>query len=170
MLIRRSSCLPLSYLLSVIYSPALIRYIPAGVLRPKRGLGDSFLGGGPSMAMTKETAAVEDGWVVCFAGGHFVALRSYSPAPRRRGADYSASPRRRHEEHPRSPPRGHPRGEEDGKYSRRSYSPGYEGGSAAEPEKNGEDEIRERKASWGGRSVSRSPSGSRSRSVEASPR
>ncbi|CAN6898097.1 unnamed protein product, partial [Brassica oleracea] len=69
--------------------------------------------------------------------------KSYFPAPRRRGADYSASPRRRHEEHPRSPPRGHPRGEEDGKYSRRSYSPGYEGGSAAEPEKNGEDEIRE---------------------------
>ncbi|KAH0865083.1 hypothetical protein HID58_082294 [Brassica napus] len=27
------------------------------------------------MAMTKETAAVEDGWVVCCAGGHFVALR-----------------------------------------------------------------------------------------------
>lgn len=27
------------------------------------------------MAMTKETATVEDGWVVGFAGGHFVALR-----------------------------------------------------------------------------------------------
>ncbi|KAG2328918.1 hypothetical protein Bca52824_000098 [Brassica carinata] len=94
---------------------------------------------------------------------------------RRRGADYSASPRRRHVERPRSPPRG-PRGEEDGKYSRRSYSPGHEGGAAPDQDRNVDDDIRE-KPSYepeerrrGGRAVSRSPSGSRSRSAEASPR
>ncbi|XP_010504402.1 PREDICTED: serine/arginine-rich SC35-like splicing factor SCL30 isoform X2 [Camelina sativa] len=99
--------------------------------------------------------------------------RSYSPAPRRRGADYSPSPRRRQEERPRSPPRGPPRGE-DGKYSRRSYSPGYEGDAAPDRDRNGDTEIREKpgyepeERRRGGRAVSRSPSGSKS--VEASPR
>ncbi|EOA24419.1 hypothetical protein CARUB_v10017670mg, partial [Capsella rubella] len=102
--------------------------------------------------------------------------RSYSPAPRRRGADYSPSPRRRQEERPRSPPRGPPRGEEEVKYSRRSYSPGYEGDAAQDRDRNGDNEIREKpgyepeERRRGGRAVSRSPSGSRSRSVEASPR
>ncbi|XP_018477188.1 serine/arginine-rich SC35-like splicing factor SCL30 [Raphanus sativus] len=103
--------------------------------------------------------------------------RSYSPAPRRRGADYSASPRRRQEERPRSPLRSPPRGEGDAKYSRRSYSPGYEGAAAAEDrDTNGDNETREKpdyepeERRRGGREVSRSPSGSRSRSVEASPR
>ncbi|CAB75904.1 putative RNA binding protein [Arabidopsis thaliana] len=80
--------------------------------------------------------------------------RSYSPAPRRRG--------------------GPPRGEEDENYSRRSYSPGYEGAAAAAPDRdrNGDNEIREKPGyeaedrRRGGRAVSRSPSGSRSRSVE----
>ena len=46
-----------------------------------RGSGDSFLGRVLSIslrfrqAVKKATAAVEDGWVVCCAGGHFVALR-----------------------------------------------------------------------------------------------
>ncbi|CAG7905590.1 hypothetical protein BRARA_D00395 [Brassica rapa] len=102
--------------------------------------------------------------------------RSYSPAPRRRGADYSASPRRRQEERPRSPLRSPPRGEGDAKYSRRSYSPGYEGAAAGDRDANGDNETREKpdyepeERRRGGREVSRSPSGSRSRSVEASPR
>ncbi|KAL0668851.1 hypothetical protein Bca4012_031555 [Brassica carinata] len=104
--------------------------------------------------------------------------RSYSPAPRRRGADYSASPRRRQEERPRSPLRSPPRGEGDAKYSRRSYSPGHEGAAAAAGDRdaNGDNETREKpdyepeERRRGGREVSRSPSGSRSRSVEASPR
>ncbi|KAF3576613.1 hypothetical protein DY000_02032591 [Brassica cretica] len=104
--------------------------------------------------------------------------RSYSPAPRRRGADYSASPRRRQEERPRSPLRSPPRGEGDAKYSRRSYSPGHEGAAAAAGDRdaNGDNDTREKpdyepeERRRGGREVSRSPSGSRSRSVEASPR
>ncbi|KAI3868843.1 hypothetical protein MKX03_027600, partial [Papaver bracteatum] len=96
---------------------------------------------------------------------------SNSPAPRRR-ADYSVSPRRRPEDHSRSPlpvPRAqdidHPR--------RRSYSPGYVDGDRIPADGKpvyAADEDAPR-AEWRspGR-ASRSPSGSRSRSADLSPR
>ncbi|KAF5467311.1 hypothetical protein F2P56_017146 [Juglans regia] len=99
--------------------------------------------------------------------------RSYSPAPRRRG-DYSASPSRRQADHPRSP-RG-PRRERDVDQGR-SYSPGY--GNAVDQNENGNghreksayaaEESRGHWRSSPGR-ASRSPSGSRSRSADLSPR
>uniref|UniRef100_A0A5B6ZJK3 RRM domain-containing protein n=1 Tax=Davidia involucrata TaxID=16924 RepID=A0A5B6ZJK3_DAVIN len=100
--------------------------------------------------------------------------RSYSPAPRRR-ADYSVSPNRRHVDHPRSP--RDPPEERDGGHKGRSYSPGY--GNAADQNQNGNgyeeksayesEEARARWRSSPGR-ASRSPSGSRSRSADMSPR
>lgn len=66
-------------------------------------------------------------------------LRSYSPAPRRRGD--SVSPIRRRGDHPRSPrdhprsPLDHPRSSRDsplergGDHERRPYSPGYDNGA-----------------------------------------
>ncbi|KAK0592631.1 hypothetical protein LWI29_022546 [Acer saccharum] len=98
--------------------------------------------------------------------------RSYSPAPRQ--GDYSVSPRRRHAEHPRSP-RGPPP-ERGADYNRVSYSPGYD--NAADRNHNGdgygekptyEEEGRAHWRPQPGR-ASRSPSGSRSRSAELSPR
>ncbi|KAG6758334.1 hypothetical protein POTOM_038677 [Populus tomentosa] len=98
--------------------------------------------------------------------------RSYSPAPRRR--DYSASPDRRHAGHPRSP-RGPPP-ERDGDHSRRSYSPAYGHGNDLNENGNGFGEKSaydfEEARAWRpspGR-ASRSPSGSRSRSADLSPR
>ncbi|KAF5742675.1 serine/arginine-rich SC35-like splicing factor SCL30 [Tripterygium wilfordii] len=93
--------------------------------------------------------------------------RSYSPAPRRQG-DYSVSPSRRHADHPKSP-RGPPQ-EQDGAHHRRSYSPGY--GNGVDEIRNGNGygeksryDSEDARARWisPGR-VSRSPSGSRSRS------
>ncbi|KAK1298618.1 Serine/arginine-rich splicing factor 33 [Acorus calamus] len=98
--------------------------------------------------------------------------RSYSPAPRRR-ADYSPSPRRRDSGSPRSP-RDHRkrRSEED---PRRSHSPDHgdanrkeAGNGYAEKATYGAEETRERWRSPG--QTSRSPSGSRSRSADISPR
>ncbi|XP_038691116.1 serine/arginine-rich SC35-like splicing factor SCL30 [Tripterygium wilfordii] len=92
--------------------------------------------------------------------------RSYSPAPRRQG-DYSVSPGRRHADRPRSP-RGPPQ-EEDGAHHRRSYSPGYRNGVDEIQNGNGQksgydsEDARARLISAG--RVSRSPSGSRSRSA-----
>ncbi|KAI5670674.1 hypothetical protein M9H77_11038 [Catharanthus roseus] len=98
--------------------------------------------------------------------------RSYSPEPRRQ-SNYSISPDRRHLEHPRSP-RGHPQ-DRDILHTCRSYSPGYDNS----PEQNGnnygkkhEMETEEDQVHWRsspGR-ASRSPSGSRSRSADISPR
>ncbi|XP_010531740.1 PREDICTED: serine/arginine-rich SC35-like splicing factor SCL30 [Tarenaya hassleriana] len=103
--------------------------------------------------------------------------RSYSPAPRQR-ADYSASPRRKQEEHQRSPPARDPTREENRKYNRRSYSPGYD--NAVDGDRNGDNEYREksdygaeeRRREWNSspRKASKSPSGSRSRSADLSPR
>ncbi|KAJ4719889.1 Serine/arginine-rich SC35-like splicing factor [Melia azedarach] len=100
--------------------------------------------------------------------------RSYSPAPRQHG-DYPGSPQRRHVEHPRSP-RGHPQ-ERGADYTRRSYSPSYDDVADRNPNANGYGEksayVEDPRAHWrspppGG--VSRSPSGSRSRSADLSPR
>ncbi|XWS74964.1 hypothetical protein CRYUN_Cryun01aG0044000 [Craigia yunnanensis] len=95
--------------------------------------------------------------------------RSHSPAPRRHG-NYSVSPGRRHADHPRSP-RGPPQ-ERDGDYNRRSYSPGYENADGTGYGEKSAYESEEARAAWRsspGRS-SRSPSGSRSRSADLSPR
>uniref|UniRef100_A0A5B6ZKF4 Putative serine/arginine-rich SC35-like splicing factor SCL30 n=1 Tax=Davidia involucrata TaxID=16924 RepID=A0A5B6ZKF4_DAVIN len=101
--------------------------------------------------------------------------RSYSPAPRQR-VD-SVSPNRRHGDHPRSP--RDPPQERDGGHtrSRRSYTPVYD--NVADQNQNGNgygkksayesDEARARWRSSPGR-ASRSPSGSRSRSADLSPR
>ncbi|KDP44951.1 hypothetical protein JCGZ_01451 [Jatropha curcas] len=97
--------------------------------------------------------------------------RSYSPAPRRR--DYSASPGRRHAEHLRSP--GGPPPDRDGGHIRRSYSPGYgvddlngNGNGYGEKPAYDSEEARAWRQSPG--RASRSPSGSRSRSADLSPR
>ncbi|OAY38623.1 serine/arginine-rich SC35-like splicing factor SCL30 [Manihot esculenta] len=94
--------------------------------------------------------------------------RSYSPASRRR--DYSASPGRRHVDHLRSP-RGPPPGQ-DGDRIRRSYSPGYgvdeNGHGYTEKPQYESEEARAWRPSPG--RASRSPSGSRSRSADISPR
>ncbi|KAH9766686.1 RRM domain-containing protein [Citrus sinensis] len=94
--------------------------------------------------------------------------RSYTPVPRQH-EDYSISPRRRHIEHPGSP-RGPPQ-ERGAEYSRRSYSPGYDDSAdRRNPNGNGYGEksgYEETQAHWRSpppRGVSRSPSGSRSRS------
>ncbi|PRQ59213.1 putative nucleotide-binding alpha-beta plait domain-containing protein [Rosa chinensis] len=113
--------------------------------------------------------------------------RSYSPAPRRRGE--SVSPVRRRGDHPRSPrdhprsPLDHPRSSRDsplergGDHDRRPYSPGYDNGAGQA--ENGEgydkksryDEEIEPRGNWRSPDkASRSPSGSRSRSAELSPR
>ncbi|XP_022986899.1 serine/arginine-rich SC35-like splicing factor SCL30 [Cucurbita maxima] len=102
--------------------------------------------------------------------------RSYSPAPRWRG-NYSLSPGRRHADYPRSP-RDVPR-ERDGERSRQVYSPGYDNAGAHDHDGNGNGyhdkpafEGGDARADWRsspGR-TSRSPSGSRSRSADASPR
>ncbi|MCL7051356.1 hypothetical protein MKW94_030354, partial [Papaver nudicaule] len=98
---------------------------------------------------------------------------SNSPAPRRR-ADYSVSPRRRPEDHSRSPiPNSR---ERDGDHPRRrSYSPGYVDTDRIPADGKPvyvavEDAP---PAEWRLRSpgrASRSPSGSRSRSADLSPR
>ncbi|EEF29231.1 serine/arginine-rich SC35-like splicing factor SCL30 [Ricinus communis] len=90
--------------------------------------------------------------------------RSFSPAPRRR--DYSASPGRRHADHARSPS-GLPPGR-DGDHIHRSYSPGYrpdgpDGYGPGYGEKPAYDPEEAR--AW-----RPSPSGSRSRSADLSPR
>ncbi|OMO58998.1 hypothetical protein CCACVL1_25172 [Corchorus capsularis] len=94
--------------------------------------------------------------------------RSYSPVPRRRG-DYSVSPGRRPADNPRSP-RGPPE-ERDGYFNHRPYSPGYEhaegDGFDVKPPSDPEAE----RSGWRlrpspRRRVSRSPSGSRSRSAD----
>ncbi|XP_077239022.1 SC35-like splicing factor 30 [Tasmannia lanceolata] len=102
---------------------------------------------------------------------HRSRSRSYSPAPRRR-ADYSVSPGRKEADHQRSS-RERSQERDDGHNRRRSYSPaGY-----SDPNRNeAGNGYRERdtfdaeeRSSW--RSPvrgSRSPSGSRSRSVELS--
>ncbi|KAK9189365.1 hypothetical protein WN943_017961 [Citrus x changshan-huyou] len=97
--------------------------------------------------------------------------RSYTPVPRQH-EDYSISPRRRHIEHPGSP-RGPPQ-ERGAEYSRRSYSPGYDDSAdRRNPNGNGYGEksgYEETQAHWRSpppRGVSRSPSGSRSRSRSA---
>ncbi|XP_026415076.1 serine/arginine-rich SC35-like splicing factor SCL30 [Papaver somniferum] len=97
--------------------------------------------------------------------------RSNSPAPRRR-ADYSVSPRRRPEDHSRSP-LPVPRSQDGDHPRRRSYSPGYvdadripaDGKPVYAADEDGP------RAEWRspGR-ASRSPSGSRSRSADLSPR
>ncbi|XP_007009309.2 PREDICTED: LOW QUALITY PROTEIN: serine/arginine-rich SC35-like splicing factor SCL30 [Theobroma cacao] len=94
--------------------------------------------------------------------------RSYSPAARRRG-NYSVSPGRRHADHPRSP-RGPPQ-ERDGDYNHRSYSPGYDNAGGNGYGEKSAYESEEARAAWRsppGR-VSRSPSGSRSRSADLHP-
>ncbi|XP_058099253.1 serine/arginine-rich SC35-like splicing factor SCL30 [Magnolia sinica] len=100
--------------------------------------------------------------------------RSYSPAPRRR-AELYVSPGRRQGGHSRSP-RDHVQGREEDHVRRRSYSPGYDNANRAEAENgyvergpayDGED-TRGRWRSPG--RGSRSPSGSRSRSADVSPR
>ncbi|XP_027331438.1 serine/arginine-rich SC35-like splicing factor SCL30 isoform X2 [Abrus precatorius] len=98
--------------------------------------------------------------------------RSYSPGPRRQ-SDYSVSPRRQ-AEHPRSP-RDPPR-ERDGDQKHRTYSPAY-GNGIEQDQSNGyaEKSIYKSEADRGQwksslRRASRSPLGSRSRSVDLSPR
>ncbi|KAG7031619.1 Serine/arginine-rich SC35-like splicing factor SCL30, partial [Cucurbita argyrosperma subsp. argyrosperma] len=102
--------------------------------------------------------------------------RSYSPAPRWRG-DYSVSPSRRHADYPRSP-RGAAR-ERDGERSRQVYSPGYDNADGPDVDGNGNGyhdkpafEGEDARANWrpSPDRTSRSPSGSRSRSADASPR
>ncbi|KAL6131473.1 hypothetical protein ACLB2K_069848 [Fragaria x ananassa] len=106
--------------------------------------------------------------------------RSYSPVPRRR-VD-SVSPVRRRGDHPRSP-RDHPRSSRDsplergGDHERRPYSPGYDNGAGQAENGDGYDkksrydEEVEPRGNWRSPDkVSRSPSGSRSRSAELSPR
>ncbi|XP_043712301.1 serine/arginine-rich SC35-like splicing factor SCL30 [Telopea speciosissima] len=98
--------------------------------------------------------------------------RSYSPASRRRG-DYSISPRRRHADSSRSPRDLPP--ERDEHVQRRSYSPGY---GDADRDQGGKGyhekpiyDAEGTQVGWrspGG--ASRSPSGSRSRSADLSPR
>ncbi|KAM7460305.1 hypothetical protein LguiB_036353 [Lonicera macranthoides] len=78
--------------------------------------------------------------------------RSYSPAPRRRRSDYSLSPERSQEER-------------DDDHIRRSYSPGYDNAD----HQSGETHGKKYAYSSTGR-VSRSPSGSRSRSADVLPR
>ncbi|KAJ0101894.1 hypothetical protein Patl1_06403 [Pistacia atlantica] len=99
--------------------------------------------------------------------------RSYSPVPRQH-EHYSVSPRRRHAEHPRSP-RGPPQ-ERVVEYTRRSYSPAYDD---AADRNHGNDYVEKAayeegsRAHWRappGGGASRSPSGSRSRSADLSPR
>ncbi|XP_057523017.1 serine/arginine-rich SC35-like splicing factor SCL30 isoform X2 [Amaranthus tricolor] len=86
-------------------------------------------------------------------GGHH--SRSYSPSPRRR-EEYSASPTRRPVDKSGSP-RESPRGD-----VHRSYTPDHENGKAKyEAEEGGHRDSQRR--------VSRSPSGSRSRSADGSP-
>ncbi|KAK1312022.1 Serine/arginine-rich splicing factor 33 [Acorus calamus] len=108
---------------------------------------------------------------VSFKGPTSVKVLSYSPAPRRR-ADYSPSPRRRDSGSPRSP-RDHRKrqSEED---PRRSNSPDHgdanrkAGNGYAEKATYDVEETHERWRSPG--RASRSPSGSRSRSADISPR
>uniref|UniRef100_A0A1D1Z213 Serine/arginine-rich splicing factor 12 n=1 Tax=Anthurium amnicola TaxID=1678845 RepID=A0A1D1Z213_9ARAE len=83
--------------------------------------------------------------------------RSYSPAPRHRGG-YSSSPKGRHSRSTRSP-KDHPRGSGDGRASR-SFSGGKD-------EYDAEVSHPSRQSP---RRASSSPSGSRSRSAELSPR
>ncbi|GKU91945.1 hypothetical protein SLEP1_g5748 [Rubroshorea leprosula] len=96
--------------------------------------------------------------------------RSYSPATRRH-EDYSISPHRRYEEFPRSQ-RGPPQ-EQDGYYDDRSYSPRYDNVNQNQLDNGygkkpayGPEEARD---AWRS-SPGRSPSGSRSRSADLSPR
>ncbi|KAF6137787.1 hypothetical protein GIB67_040495 [Kingdonia uniflora] len=99
--------------------------------------------------------------------------RSYSPAPRRRD-DYSVSPRGRDVEHSVSP-RVHAEERGGGHLPRRSYSPGYAPADRREADDGYANKPAyvddEPRPNWrsGGR-VSRSPSGSRSRSADVSPR
>ncbi|TQD85159.1 hypothetical protein C1H46_029247 [Malus baccata] len=96
-------------------------------------------------------------------------LRSYSPAPRRRGD--SISPSRRRRDNPRSPRDLPPVRDGD----RRPYSPGYD--NVAGPNENGDGydkkpmrEEKDGRDHWRSPDrASRSPSGSRSRSAELSP-
>ncbi|XP_039128355.1 serine/arginine-rich SC35-like splicing factor SCL30 isoform X1 [Dioscorea cayenensis subsp. rotundata] len=98
--------------------------------------------------------------------------RSHSPAPRRRD-DCSVSPRRRRKEHTRSP-RDHPQGREEDR-DRRSYSPSHSDANQNKTD-NGYDDSKAYDAEgarteWRSpRRGSRSPSGSRSRSADLSPR
>ncbi|KAL3521106.1 hypothetical protein ACH5RR_019255 [Cinchona calisaya] len=98
--------------------------------------------------------------------------RSHSPAPRGR-SDYSLSPARRHTNRPRSP-RDHLQ-DRDLIHTRRSYSPGYnnvvdQNGNdyAKKTEWESGDAIAHWRSSPG--QASRSPSGSRSRTADISPR
>ncbi|XP_052204932.1 serine/arginine-rich SC35-like splicing factor SCL30 [Diospyros lotus] len=100
--------------------------------------------------------------------------RSYSPAPRRR-AEYSISPDGRHVEHQRSPRESLK--DRDADRGRRTYSPGYENDAVQNENRNRYDEKAaydsdEGRARWRSspRRASRSPSGSRSRSADISPR
>ncbi|XAR72011.1 hypothetical protein NMG60_11018499 [Bertholletia excelsa] len=95
--------------------------------------------------------------------------RSYSPAPRRR--DYSTSPNRRHADNSRSPRRSSKGRDNDRMH--RSYSPGYsndnQNGNAYDEKvvyESDEEQARRRSPVR----ASRSPSGSRSRSADMSPR
>ncbi|XP_043699463.1 serine/arginine-rich SC35-like splicing factor SCL30 isoform X2 [Telopea speciosissima] len=92
--------------------------------------------------------------------------RSYSPAPRQRGG-YSISPRTRQADRSRSPRDLPP--ERDDRLQRRSYSPGY--GDADRDHEKPIYDAEGTQVGWrspGG--ASRSPSGSRSRSADLSPR
>ncbi|KMT18321.1 hypothetical protein BVRB_2g024810 isoform A [Beta vulgaris subsp. vulgaris] len=93
-------------------------------------------------------------------GGH--RSRSISASPRRR-AEYSASPSRRPVDRPRSP-RDSPRAD-----GRRSYSPDPEDRNETANGKAKYEAEEEQGLRASPRRVSRSPSGSRSRSVDASP-
>ncbi|KAK9154303.1 hypothetical protein Sjap_001783 [Stephania japonica] len=99
--------------------------------------------------------------------------RSYSPAPRGRD-DYSVSPRGRNAERSRSP-RDHPEDTSNDRVHRRSYSPGYSNGNNrvaddGYPEKPAYNPDEGRREWRSPRRASRSPSGSRSRSADISPR
>lgn len=95
-------------------------------------------------------------------GGH--RSRSYSPSPRRRD-EYSASPSRRPVDRSRSPRGSPPRGGD----GRRSYSHDHEDRNETATGKAKYEAEEQRGRIDSPRRVSRSPSGSRSRSADASP-
>ncbi|GAB4831806.1 hypothetical protein Ancab_005821 [Ancistrocladus abbreviatus] len=104
-----------------------------------------------------------------FGSGGGYRSRSYTPSPKR--GDYSLSPERRQRDNLMSPVDS-----PHGRDARRSYSPAYDNATARKGTSNGYDkkskyEAEEARDHWGSspRQVSRSPSRSRSRSVDVSP-
>ncbi|KMZ73093.1 putative Serine/arginine rich splicing factor [Zostera marina] len=95
--------------------------------------------------------------------------RSYSPAPKRHD-DYSVSPPRRHSSHRSRSPIDHQRERDED--VRRSYSPDYEGAASRKHDVNRRSSYDEEKSLHvrSPRRASVSPPGSRSRSVDLSPR